>query len=242
MGGSHCASRVRRPPARSTRRDRTGRSARWPSAFSRRRRPPSPLAGHSMGGRIALEIVRRAPQRVQRLALLDTGWRPLPAGSAGEKERAGRYALLATARQRGHARHGPRLGPADGASRAPFRCPPYGCDSRHDRPADAGSIRGADRSTRRAAGCRRGIAQHRLSDARALRPAGRVEPARPARGDRSDDRQARILWQSTTAVTCRRWKRPSRWPRRCSGGFALRLRRASRSADGRADRPRGVCP
>ena len=59
------------------------------------------VAGHSMGGRIALEIVRRAPQRVRRLALLDTGWRPLPAGSAGEKERAGRYALLATARQQG---------------------------------------------------------------------------------------------------------------------------------------------
>jgi pimeloyl-ACP methyl ester carboxylesterase len=64
--------------------------------------PPSfAVAGHSMGGRIALEIVRRAPQRVRRLALLDTGWRPLPAGSAGEKERAGRYALLATARQQG---------------------------------------------------------------------------------------------------------------------------------------------
>lgn len=30
------------------------------------------LAGHSMGGRVALEIVRQAPERVQRLALLDT--------------------------------------------------------------------------------------------------------------------------------------------------------------------------
>jgi pimeloyl-ACP methyl ester carboxylesterase len=31
------------------------------------------LAGHSMGARVALEIMRIAPQRVERLALLDTG-------------------------------------------------------------------------------------------------------------------------------------------------------------------------
>lgn len=30
------------------------------------------LAGHSMGGRVALEIMRTAPERVERLALLDT--------------------------------------------------------------------------------------------------------------------------------------------------------------------------
>jgi pimeloyl-ACP methyl ester carboxylesterase len=34
------------------------------------------LAGHSLGGRIALEICRQAPQRVTRLALLDTGVHP----------------------------------------------------------------------------------------------------------------------------------------------------------------------
>jgi pimeloyl-ACP methyl ester carboxylesterase len=59
------------------------------------------LAGHSMGGRVALEIMRRAPQRVERIALLDTGWRARPAGSAGEDERAGRHALLAIARSQG---------------------------------------------------------------------------------------------------------------------------------------------
>ncbi|MDY6949237.1 MAG: alpha/beta fold hydrolase [Pseudomonadota bacterium] len=59
------------------------------------------LAGHSMGGRVALEVMRLAPHRVQRLALLDTGWLPLPAGARGEEERASRMALLDTAFQRG---------------------------------------------------------------------------------------------------------------------------------------------
>lgn len=34
--------------------------------------PRFALAGHSMGGRVALEIMRTAPERVERLALLDT--------------------------------------------------------------------------------------------------------------------------------------------------------------------------
>jgi len=59
------------------------------------------VAGHSMGGRVALEIVRRAPERVERLALLDTGCRARPPDAAGDGERAGRLALLATARERG---------------------------------------------------------------------------------------------------------------------------------------------
>jgi pimeloyl-ACP methyl ester carboxylesterase len=59
------------------------------------------LAGHSMGGRVALEVMRLAPHRVERLALLDTGTHPLPAGEAGEKERTGRLALLALARAQG---------------------------------------------------------------------------------------------------------------------------------------------
>ncbi|APW38674.1 alpha/beta hydrolase [Rhodoferax koreense] len=63
--------------------------------------PRFALAGHSMGGRVALEIMRLAPERVERLALLDTGYQPLPDGSAAEHERAQRYALLATARGHG---------------------------------------------------------------------------------------------------------------------------------------------
>jgi pimeloyl-ACP methyl ester carboxylesterase len=59
------------------------------------------VAGHSMGGRVALELMRLAPQRVERLALLDTGTHPLAAGEAGEKERAGRMALLKVAQTQG---------------------------------------------------------------------------------------------------------------------------------------------
>jgi pimeloyl-ACP methyl ester carboxylesterase len=64
--------------------------------------PPSfALAGHSMGGRVALEVMARAPRRVTRLALLDTGFEPLADGEAGERERAGRMRLLTLARTQG---------------------------------------------------------------------------------------------------------------------------------------------
>lgn len=59
------------------------------------------LAGHSMGGRVALEIARLAPERVERLALLDSGTDPAEQGSAGEKERDKRLALLDVARTQG---------------------------------------------------------------------------------------------------------------------------------------------
>lgn len=61
------------------------------------------IAGHSMGGRVALEILRRAPARVTGLALLDTGVTPLADGAAGERETAGRHELLAVARSQGMA-------------------------------------------------------------------------------------------------------------------------------------------
>lgn len=43
------------------------------------------LAGHSMGGRVALEVVRRAGPRVERLALLDTGFDAPAADEAGRR-------------------------------------------------------------------------------------------------------------------------------------------------------------
>ena len=37
---------------------------------------PIAVAGHSMGGYVALELVRQAPERIARLALLNTNARP----------------------------------------------------------------------------------------------------------------------------------------------------------------------
>ena len=59
------------------------------------------LAGHSMGARVALEVFRQAPERVTRIALLDTGYLPLAAGEAGEQEKNKRYQLLHVARTQG---------------------------------------------------------------------------------------------------------------------------------------------
>ena len=63
--------------------------------------PTFALAGHSMGGRVALEVMRRAPERVHNLALLDTGTHPLADGDVGKKERAGRMGLLQIAERQG---------------------------------------------------------------------------------------------------------------------------------------------
>jgi pimeloyl-ACP methyl ester carboxylesterase len=56
------------------------------------------LAGHSMGARVALEVFRLAPERVEGLALLDTGIHP-----RGEAEPAKRQALIDIARNEGMA-------------------------------------------------------------------------------------------------------------------------------------------
>jgi pimeloyl-ACP methyl ester carboxylesterase len=70
-------------------------------ALSRAPVGPLAVAGHSMGGRVALEVIRLAPDRVTRLALMDTGYQALVPGFVGEGEKKGRYALLETARADG---------------------------------------------------------------------------------------------------------------------------------------------
>lgn len=52
--------------------------------------PRFALAGHSMGARVALEMIDRAPDRITRLALLDTGVHPVRPG-----EPAARHDLVA---------------------------------------------------------------------------------------------------------------------------------------------------
>jgi len=59
------------------------------------------VAGHSMGGRVAFEIFRQAPERVKRIALLNTGSAARPAGTAGQEEEQKRRGLLALARAKG---------------------------------------------------------------------------------------------------------------------------------------------
>jgi pimeloyl-ACP methyl ester carboxylesterase len=44
------------------------------------------LAGHSMGSRVALAILAKAPQRILKLALLDTGLHPAAAGEQGKRQ------------------------------------------------------------------------------------------------------------------------------------------------------------
>jgi pimeloyl-ACP methyl ester carboxylesterase len=51
------------------------------------------LAGHSMGGRVALEAYRQAPQRIERLALLDTGYGPAVESETESRGRMVRKAL-----------------------------------------------------------------------------------------------------------------------------------------------------
>jgi pimeloyl-ACP methyl ester carboxylesterase len=59
------------------------------------------IAGHSMGGRVALEVFRLAPDRIAGIILMDTAYAPKHAGISGDREAAGRYALLDIARKEG---------------------------------------------------------------------------------------------------------------------------------------------
>jgi pimeloyl-ACP methyl ester carboxylesterase len=63
--------------------------------------PRFALAGHSMGGRVALEIMRSAAHRVTHLALLDTGYHPRLEGETGEAEARRRRRLVDLAASRG---------------------------------------------------------------------------------------------------------------------------------------------
>ena len=59
------------------------------------------IAGHSMGGRVALEVYRLAPERVNRIAVFNTGYLALAEGAAGEEEKRKRGELVALARSGG---------------------------------------------------------------------------------------------------------------------------------------------
>ena len=63
--------------------------------------PAFALAGHSMGGRVALEVFRLAPERVTHIALFDTGCEALAPGEPAKAEIRARKRLLDIARARG---------------------------------------------------------------------------------------------------------------------------------------------
>jgi pimeloyl-ACP methyl ester carboxylesterase len=50
------------------------------------------VAGHSMGARVAMEIARLAPQRIERMALLDTGIHPLKDGELEKRQEIVQFA------------------------------------------------------------------------------------------------------------------------------------------------------
>ncbi len=59
------------------------------------------VVGHSMGGRVALEMARLAPQRIERIALLDSGVTARPDDAAGQAEERQRLELVQLARTEG---------------------------------------------------------------------------------------------------------------------------------------------
>ncbi len=147
------------------------------------------IAGHSMGGRVALEIYRRAPDRVARIALLNTGYLPLAAGAAGEEEARKRGELVALAQSQG--------------MRAMLRqwLPPM-IDSRRINDTvlvnaiiemmsrkDSGDFRRAGAGVAGPSGCQPGAGTNPMSRVAAHRPRGRMERSRAARGDGCQDRR-----------------------------------------------------
>jgi pimeloyl-ACP methyl ester carboxylesterase len=47
---------------------------------------PFAVAGHSMGGRVAMQVAAMAPERLERIALLDTGAHPVAEGEAAKRQ------------------------------------------------------------------------------------------------------------------------------------------------------------
>lgn len=53
---------------------------------------PLRVAGHSMGARVAMEMAHRAPERIERLVLLDTGIHPLKDGETAKRNEIVQFA------------------------------------------------------------------------------------------------------------------------------------------------------
>ncbi len=137
--------------------------------------PHFALAGHSMGGRVALEIMRQAPARVLRLALLDTGIAP--------RRRTRRAACIgATGACPGNAGAGSALVAADAAPRSPRRWRVDGWLDGHGATAKRAKFCWADQCPAGTPRCGTGARAHHMPDVVGSRATGRVEPIGAASG------------------------------------------------------------
>src|ERR1700748_3796913 len=110
--------------------------------------PRFALAGISLGGYVALEILRRAPERVTRLALLDTSARPetgletLLARGNGAGGISSLMNLLVHPKRLGDRRRAPILGArAERGGQRPFRLQQQAILARPDSRPDLPAIR-----------------------------------------------------------------------------------------------------
>ncbi len=97
------------------------------------------LFGHSMGGRVALEVFRLAPERVRRIALSSTG-----VHSLRPTEPANRHALQALGHERGFDGAGRHLAAADGRRAQPREARALRADAADEPRGRAGGVRRAD--------------------------------------------------------------------------------------------------
>lgn len=177
--------------------------------------PQFALAGHSMGGRVALEIVRQAPAPVLRLALLDTGIAP--------RRRTRRATGVGTTGARpGHACPGTALVATDVAPGSHRRCRTDGRLGGHGAAAKRAELRRADQ---RLAGAPRCDAAAGADCVPHVIGVGRQDAwSPPWRGIRTwRDRFPKRGWQfSRIAGTWRRSKRLLPSATRCAIGCRLR--------------------
>jgi len=106
--------------------------------------PRFALAAHSLGGRVAMEAARLAPERLTGLCLISSDPLPKAGGEAGEAETRGRYGLLALAREQGMTALADRFTPilmhADGLANAALVAEVHAMVARQDPEALARQI------------------------------------------------------------------------------------------------------
>lgn len=132
------------------------------------------LAGLSMGGYVALEIMRAAPERVERLALLDT-----PARSDSPDQTKARRQLVQLA-QNGRFGEVARVAPQSDPPRQARRRAAHRYRSRHGGRRRSRGVRASGGGNHRPPRQPRGPGAHRLPHAGALRSRRRADTPPPA--------------------------------------------------------------